>query len=66
MNARAKPWPLENLRFAYYFLGVVYLTLGVVMLGLEALSLVLRESPWGFLTGAVVGLGVPSTGRPQA
>jgi len=58
MNARAKPWPLENLRFAYHFLGVTYLALGLVMLGLEALSLVLRESPWGFLTGAVVGLGL--------
>jgi len=58
MSARAKPWPLENLRFAYHFLGVTYLALGLVMLGLEALSLVLRESPWGFLTGVAVGLGL--------
>ncbi|MGK0617422.1 TrkH family potassium uptake protein [Meiothermus cerbereus] len=58
MKARAKPWPLENLRFAYYFLGVVYLALGLVMLGLEVLSLVLGKSPWGFLVGAVVGLGL--------
>ncbi|WP_297860317.1 TrkH family potassium uptake protein [Meiothermus sp.] len=58
MRNRAKPWLLENLRFAYYFLGVVYLAMGVVMLGLEALSLLLRESPWGFLAGAVVGLGL--------
>ena len=58
MRTRAKPWLLENLRFAYYFLGVVYLALGLVMLGLEGLALLLRESPWGFLTGAVVGLGL--------
>ncbi len=58
MSARAKPWPLENLRFVYYFLGVVYLALGLVMLGLELLSLLLKESPWGFLAGAVVGLGL--------
>jgi trk system potassium uptake protein TrkH len=58
MKARAKPWPLENLRFAYYFLGVVYLALGLVMLGLEVLSLALGESPWGFLVGAIVGLGL--------
>ena len=58
MSARAKPWPLENLSFAYHFLGVTYLALGLVMLGLEALSLVLRESPWGFLTGVAVGLGL--------
>ncbi len=58
MKTKAKPWLLQNLRFAYYFLGVVYLALGLVMLGLEALALVLGESPWGFLAGAVVGLGV--------
>ena len=58
MKTRAKPWLLQNLRFAYYFLGVVYLALGLVMLGLEALALALGESPWGFLTGAAVGLGL--------
>lgn len=58
MKTKAKPWLLQNLRFAYYFLGVVYLALGLVMLGLEALALVLGESPWGFLTGAAVGLGL--------
>ncbi len=51
-------WPITNLRFAYYLLGVLYLALSTVMLGLEALSLVLRESPWGFLAGALVGLGL--------
>uniref|UniRef100_UPI0034540E19 TrkH family potassium uptake protein n=1 Tax=uncultured Meiothermus sp. TaxID=157471 RepID=UPI0034540E19 len=40
------------------FLGVVYLALGLVMLGLEALALALGESPWGFLAGAAVGLGL--------
>ena len=58
MKTKAKPWLLQNLRFAYYFLGVVYLALGLVMLGLEALALALGESPWGFLTGAAVGLGL--------
>jgi trk system potassium uptake protein TrkH len=58
MKTKSKPWLLENLRFAYYFLGVVYLALGVVMLGLEVLALVLGESPWGFLIGAAVGLGL--------
>jgi len=58
MKTNAKPWLLHNLRFAYYFLGVVYLALGMVMLGLEALALILGESPWGFLVGAVVGLGL--------
>lgn len=58
MKRKPKPWLLQNLRFAYYFLGVVYLALGAVMLGLEVLSLVLGESPWGFLAGAVVGLGL--------
>nr|WP_299430569.1 TrkH family potassium uptake protein [uncultured Meiothermus sp.] len=39
-------------------MGVVYLALGLVMLGLEALALALGESPWGFLAGAAVGLGL--------
>lgn len=50
--------PFEHLRFALYFLGVSYIGLGLVMLGLEALSLGLRESPWGFLAGAVLGIGL--------
>lgn len=58
MKRKPKPWLLQNLRFAYYFLGVVYLALGAVMLGLEVLSLALGESPWGFLAGAVAGLGL--------
>ncbi len=58
MKSKTRPWLLQNLRFAYYFLGVVYLGLGLVMLALEGLSLLLGESPWGFLAGAVVGLGL--------
>ncbi|RDI96661.1 TrkH family potassium uptake protein [Meiothermus sp. QL-1] len=50
-----RPWWLEHLRFAYYVLGVLYLAMALVMLGLELISLVLGESPWGFLLGAVVG-----------
>ncbi|RIH90546.1 Trk system potassium uptake protein TrkG [Calidithermus terrae] len=48
----------ENLDFAFYFLGVVYLALGLVMLGLEVLSLLLGETPWGFLVGSVLGIGL--------
>lgn len=48
----------HNLRFAFYFLGVVYLALGLVMLGLELVSLLLRESPLGFLTGSALGIGL--------
>ncbi len=58
MKRKTKPWLITNLRFAYYFLGVVYLALGAVMLGLEVLSLALGESPWGFLLGAAVGLSL--------
>lgn len=58
MKRKTKPWLITNLRFAYYFLGVVYLALGAVMLGLEVLSLALGESPWGFLLGAGVGLSL--------
>jgi trk system potassium uptake protein TrkH len=58
MKTSLKPSPIKNLRFAFYFLGVVYLALGLVMLGLEALALALGESPWGFLAGAAVGLGL--------
>lgn len=53
---RARPWLIAHLGFAYHFLGVVYLAMGLVMLALELLALVLGESPWGFLFGAVVGL----------
>ncbi|WP_337869864.1 TrkH family potassium uptake protein [Meiothermus sp.] len=58
MKRKPKPWLITNLRFAYYFLGVVYLALGAVMLGLEVISLALGESPWGFLLGAGVGLSL--------
>ncbi len=51
-----RPWFIAHLGFAYYFLGVVYLAMGLVMLALELFALLLRESPWGFLVGAVVGL----------
>jgi trk system potassium uptake protein TrkH len=48
----------ENLDFAFYFLGVVYLGLGLVMLLLELLSLLLGEPPIGFLVGSVLGIGL--------
>jgi trk system potassium uptake protein len=50
-----KPYSLQ---FAPYVLGVVYIGLGLVMLLLEVASLVLRESPWGFLVGAMLSIGL--------
>lgn len=57
-SPRSAPIQSSGLGFVLYTLGLVYMAVGSLMLGLGLIAFALAESAWGFLLGGGLGMGL--------